>query len=112
MAATPEAKVKRKLDKWISENMPGVWVYKPAGGLFGNNGVGDYILQYNYTGIMIEVKADKTKDPSALQKKNLHDFKSAGGISCVLRGFEPHKLEMIKRISENRAKVLKDNEII
>ncbi len=111
MAATPEAKVKRKLDKWISENLPNVWVYKPPGGMFGSNGVGDYILQYNYTGIMIEVKADETKTPTALQLKSLKDFKSAGGVSCVLKGYEPHKLELIKCICDNRARVLKDYEI-
>ena len=110
MAITPEGKVKRKADAWIKANLPGAWVYKPPGGLYGSNGVGDYILVYNYTPVMIEAKPDN-REPTALQKKNLKDFKEAGGVSCILRGFEEHKLNLIKCICDNRAKVLLENEV-
>lgn len=103
---TPEGKVKQKIDYWIKVNLPGAWRYKPPGGPFGNAGVGDYIIIWNFTPIMIEAKADEEKDATDLQKKQLREFADAGGISCICKGFQPHKLEFIKILCTNRAYAL------
>lgn len=97
---TPEGKVKTKIDKWIAQNMPNAFKYKAPGGMFGRAGVGDYIIVYLGKPIMIEVKADETKDATQLQMARLMQFKRAGGISCVLKGFQIGKLDSIKRMCE------------
>lgn len=99
---TPEAKVKQKIDQWIKVNMPGAWKYRPPGGPFGKAGVGDHIIIWNFTPIMIEAKADETCDATDLQKKCLREFSEAGGISCLLKGFQVHKLEFIRILCINR----------
>lgn len=109
MADTPEAKVKKKLDKWIQHNMPGAFRFRVPGGPFGQVGMGDYILVWLGVPIMIEVKADETKSPTALQIKQLEKFKAAGGISCVLKGFQEWKLDIIKAECELRAMRLELN---
>lgn len=102
MATTPEGKVKLKVDKWIKENLIGCFKYKPAGTLYSTTGVGDYIIVYLSTPIMIEVKKDHSNKPTALQNLSLKTFSLAGGISCVLYGFEVEKLQMIKSMCEAR----------
>lgn len=99
---TPEGKVKIKIDRWIKENMPNAFKYKAPGGLFGQAGVGDYLIVYCGTPVMIEVKADITKKPTDLQMYRLEKFKNANGIAAVLKGFEEHKLVAIKRMCELR----------
>lgn len=101
---TPEGKVKRKVDEWIKANMPGAWRYRPPGGPFGKAGVGDLIIVWSFTPIMIEVKADETCEATALQMKCLREFTEAGGVACVLKGFQIHKLEWIKTIALSRTK--------
>lgn len=103
---TPEGKVKAKTDVWIKSNMPGAWKYKPRGGPFGQAGVGDYVIVYAFTPIMIEAKADEFCDASTLQIHQLRLFSDAGGISCVLKGFQIHKLELIKLLCETRRDIL------
>lgn len=102
MAQTPEAKVKGKIDNWLKINMPGCFKYKAPGGMFGSAGVGDYIIVYAGTPVMIEAKADETKEPTTLQSKRLREFRDAGGIACVLKGYQEHKLWMIKSLCELR----------
>lgn len=102
MAMTPEGRVKIKIDLWLKANMPGAFKYKAPGGMFGSAGVGDYIVIYAGTPVMIEAKADDTKEPTALQYKRLKEFREAGGISCVLKGYQEHKLRMIKALCELR----------
>jgi hypothetical protein len=99
---TPEGKVKQRIDAWIKVNMPGAWRYRAPGGPFGKNGVGDFIIIWNFTPIMIEAKADETCDATDLQKKQLREFAQAGGISCLLKGFQEYKLERIKCLCINR----------
>ena len=102
MAMTPENKVKKKLDDWMKIHLPGCFRYRAPGGMFGSGGVGDYIIVYAGTPVMIEVKADETKDATALQMKRLKEFQAAGGIACLLKGFEEHKLIVIKQMCETR----------
>jgi len=99
---TPEGKVKIKIDKWIKDNMPNAFKYKAPGGMFGQNGIGDYIIVYCGTPIMMEVKADATKKPTDLQMYRLMEFQNANGISVVLKGFEEHKLVAVKKLCEIR----------
>lgn len=103
MATTPEGRVKLKLDNWLKANMPGCFRFRVPGGPFGQVGMGDYILVYLGVPIMIEVKADQTKRPTYKQLDQLKKFDEAGGISCVLKGFEEHKLIYIKGLCEDRA---------
>jgi hypothetical protein len=102
MAQTPEGKIKLKLDAWLKVNMPGCFRFRIPGGPFGQIGMADYIIVYLGTPIMIEVKADQTKDATDKQKLQLKMFSEAGGISCILKGFEEHKLKAIKEMCVNR----------
>ena len=103
MATTPEGRVKLKLDSWLKANMPGCFRFRVPGGPFGQVGMGDYILVYLGVPIMIEVKADETKDATEKQKLQLKAFSEAGGISCILKGFEEHKLKAIKEMCIDRS---------
>lgn len=103
MAETPESKIKKKLDKWIQLNMPGAFRFRVPGGPFGQVGMGDYILVWLGVPIMIEVKADETKSATDLQIKQLKIFQAAGGIACVLKGFQEWKLLAIKEECEIRS---------
>jgi hypothetical protein len=105
---TPEGKVKQKLDLWVKTNMPGAWRYAPPGGPFGKGGVGDRIYVWNGIPIMIETKADATCEATALQMKELKSFGQAGGIPCLLLGFQENKLWQIKDSAEKRAQALLD----
>ena len=99
---TPEGKIKLKIDKWITANLPNAFVYKAPGCMFGQNGVGDYLIVYCGTPVMIEVKADANKKPTDLQMHRLSEFGKANGISAVLKGFEENKLFTIKKLCEIR----------
>lgn len=103
MAQTPEGKVKLKVDEWLRINMTGCFRFRVPGGPFGQAGMGDYIIVYLGVPIMIEVKADLTKQPNANQLDQLKKFDAAGGISCVLKGFEEPKLRFIKKMCKERA---------
>lgn len=103
---TPEGKVKVKVDRWVKENLPGAWKYKPRGGPFGNAGVGDYIMVYAMTPVMLEAKADESCDATALQRHQLKLFSQAGGISCLLKGYQEWKLDIIKTLCETRQQIL------
>lgn len=105
---TPEGKVKQKVDLWVKQNMPNAWRYSPPGGPFGNAGVGDRIFVWNATPIMIEVKADETCEPTALQSHHLKLFAQGGGLSCVLKGFQVEKLWIIHSIASQRYDALKN----
>lgn len=103
---TPEAKVKVKIDRWIQRNLLKAWKYKPRGGPFGKAGTGDYVVVYAMTPIMIEAKADETCEATALQAHQLKLFSEAGGISCVMKGYQEWKLEIIKTLADTRFKIL------
>lgn len=102
MATTPEGRVKIKLDNWLNANMPDHFRFKVPGGPFGRIGMPDYFIVYLGVPIMIEVKADETCDATPRQKLELSKFAKAGGIACILRGFQVGKLEYIKKQCEER----------
>lgn len=94
---TPEGKVKRKIRQWVRDNMPGAWHYAPPGGAFGRAGVPDDVWLWRGKFFAIEAKADTSRPPTDLQWHELKKIKAAGGISCVMYGFETNKLEIIRR---------------
>jgi len=92
MAATPEGRVKSKLDKAVKKlmlrtvagkPMP-IWYFNPIGGAYGKAGIPDKM--YCVAGMMVgvEVKADSKKKPTALQRKCMSDIEAAGGKCFVV----------------------------
>jgi hypothetical protein len=93
--ATPEGKVKIKIDKWLDENLPGNWRVKPRGGPFGKGGCPDILICWKGIFIAIEVKAD---DGTAtdLQMVQLRKIAQAGGVAALVKGFDLEKLALVK----------------
>lgn len=81
MAATPEAKIKTRLDRMLRAE--GVWFYSPQAGPFGVAGIPDRVAIVAGQFVGIECKADKTKKPTALQLKCMRDIEQAGGKCFV-----------------------------
>lgn len=100
---TPEGRIKKQLDSWMTKHLPGAFRYRVPGGMFGQSGMGDYFIVYCGTPIMIEVKADLSCTATDLQMKRLSDFIDSGGIGCVLKGFQEEKLWAIKEMCEIRS---------
>jgi len=94
--ATPENKVKQKVLVWLKHNMPGVWTYAPPGGAFGRSGVPDRIAVWRGVFFAAEIKADRTRDLTALQAEQLKRIRRGGGIASALYGFEVDKLVRIR----------------
>lgn len=80
--ATPESKVKAKLDKMLHEER--VWSYSPQAGPFGRSGIPDRVAVVNGHFIGIEAKADKTKKPTRLQQQCMRLIENAGGKCFVV----------------------------
>lgn len=85
MAQTPEGRVKKWLDKRIEEDMPGAYVYKPPGGMFGKTGTPDVFIVWLGIFIAIEVKAE-SNEPTDLQMRTLLKIRDAGGVAASLIG--------------------------
>ena len=81
MAATPENRIKSKLDRMLKAE--GVWFYSPQAGPFGVAGIPDRVAVVAGQFVGIECKADKTKEPTALQMKCMRDIEKAGGKCFV-----------------------------
>lgn len=81
MAATPEAKVKRKVTQILKEL--GCYYFYPVTGGFGRSGVPDIIACYKGRFVGIECKAGNNK-PTALQQRNLQEIDKADGIALVV----------------------------
>jgi hypothetical protein len=93
--ATPEGKVKIKLDAWLDKFMAGHWKVKPRGGPYGKAGCPDYLICWQGIFIGIEVKSDEG-EATALQIMNLKMIQKAGGVACLLKGFELQKLDLLR----------------
>lgn len=89
--ATPEAKIKAKLDKMLHEER--VWFYSPQAGPFGNSGIPDRVAIVNGQFVGIEAKADKTKKPTRLQQHCMKQIENAGGKSFLV-----YDIETIERV--------------
>jgi hypothetical protein len=77
-ASTPEGKVKRRLTEMLRRHR--VWYFFPGNNGFGKSGLPDIIAIVRGRFVGIEVKADRTKKPTALQWKTGHEIKEAGGM--------------------------------
>lgn len=76
-ALTPESKVKRKVVEVLKRH--GVWYFFPANNGFGKAGIPDIIAIVKGQFVGIEVKADRTKKPTALQVKCGEEIQRAKG---------------------------------
>lgn len=78
---TPEAKVKKKVREVLQAL--GAYYVMPMTGGYGNSGAPDFVVCLRGRFIGIECKAGKGK-LTALQKKNLAEIESAGGLAIVV----------------------------
>ena len=76
-ALTPESKVKRKVVEVLKKH--GVWYFFPANNGFGKAGIPDIIAIVKGQFVGVEVKADRTKKPTALQVKCGEEIQRAKG---------------------------------
>jgi Holliday junction resolvase len=90
MAATPEAKVKKKVVAILKE--AGAYYFYPVTGGYGRSGVPDIIACYKGMFIGIECKAGNNK-PTPLQNKNLKDIADAGGVAKVINENNIHEVK-------------------
>ncbi len=81
MAATPEAKVKKKIRAILDEY--GVYYAMPIGTGYGNSGVPDFLCCVNGCFLAIEAKAGRGKT-TALQDAHIARIHAAGGVAVVL----------------------------
>ena len=89
MAATPEARVKKKVVAILKE--AGAYYFYPVTGGYGRSGVPDIIACYIGMFIGIECKAGNNK-PTPLQNKNLKDIADAGGVAKVINENNIHEV--------------------
>jgi hypothetical protein len=76
-ALTPEGKVKQVVAKILKKYK--LWYFFPAANGMGRAGIPDIISIVNGGFVGIEVKADKTKKPTELQKICGGEIQAAGG---------------------------------
>jgi penicillin-binding protein-related factor A (putative recombinase) len=84
MAATPEAKIKAKIDTMLKSKGPLVWFFKPAAGAFGKAGIPDYIICVRGNFFSIEAKATSKNKPTALQDRQMEGIRAAEGDAYVV----------------------------
>jgi len=92
---TPEAKVKAKVKKVLSE--VGAYYAMPMGTGFGNSGVPDFLVCFRGKFYGIECKANGGK-PTALQLKHIDDIRKAGGIAFII---DETNVENLRKELEN-----------
>ncbi len=80
MAATPEAKVKRRVVDLLKSH--GAYFFYPVTGGYGRSGVPDIVCCWRGRFIGIECKA-KGNHPTELQMKNLVDIANQGGVAII-----------------------------
>ena len=90
MAATPEARVKKKVVAILKE--AGAYYFYPVTGGYGRSGVPDIIACYKGMFIGIECKAGNNK-PTPLQNKNLKDIADACGVAKVINENNIHEVK-------------------
>lgn len=91
---TPEGKVKRNVTTLLKEHE--VWYFFPANNGFGKAGIPDIIAIVRGKFVGIEVKADATKKPTALQIKCGEEIQRAGGLWLVV--CDKSSLELLETI--------------
>jgi len=89
---TPEAKVKAKVDRLLHQRK--IWFFSPQAGPYGRAGIPDRVAIVRGQFVGIEVKADRTKKPTSLQRQCMAQIEAAGG-KCFLV-FDDETLELLK----------------
>ena len=90
--ATPEGKVKAKVDRLLRQH--GVWFFSPQAGPYGRAGIPDRIACVDGHFVGIEVKADRTCKPTALQLQCMELIEASGGQCFVV--YDDATLEELK----------------
>ncbi len=86
---TPEGKIKAKVDKLLHQYK--VWFYSPQAGPYGRAGIPDRVAIVRGQFVGIEVKADRTKKPTQLQRNCMAKIEAAGGKCFVVCDVETLK---------------------
>lgn len=97
---TPEAKVKAKIKAVLKEEE--IYYAMPIGTGYGNSGVPDFLCCVNGRFLGVEAKANGGK-PTELQKKNMMDITSSGGVAVVINenaSDMQYLRELIKQLKE------------
>lgn len=97
-ASTPEGKVKAKVVDLLKKH--GVWYFFPGNNGFGKSGIPDIVCCVDGSFLGIEVKADRTKKPTALQMKCGRDIEAAGGTWMLV--YDDITLEALDAVIENK----------
>lgn len=79
---TPEGKIKKKVVEVLKKH--GVWYFFPANNGFGVAGIPDIVACVKGQFLGVEVKADRTKKPTALQIQCGEKIQAAGGWWLVV----------------------------
>lgn len=82
MAATPEAKVKKKVVEILHKY--GAYYFFPATHGYGRSGVPDIVCCVNGRFVAFEIKAGTNK-PTALQEREIRHIQETKGIAAVIR---------------------------
>lgn len=80
--ATPESKIKAKVDKLLHQHK--IWFFSPQAGPYGRAGIPDRIAIVSGLFVGIEVKADRSKKPTQLQRDCMAKIEAAGGKCFVV----------------------------
>lgn len=99
---TPEAKVKAKVKKVLTE-MGAYWTM-PMGTGFTSSGVPDFLVCKGGLFYGIECKANGNK-PTALQLKHLEDIRKAGGVALVVDESNVNQLKELLNVEEQNKQV-------
>jgi len=91
MAQTPEGKVKDKIKKILKTH--NIYFAMPMGTGFGNAGVPDFLCCFNGKFVAIEAKANGG-ETTALQKKNLREIETCGGMAWVVNAANIYVFEV------------------
>ena len=94
MAATPEAKVKKRVREMLDKL--GVYHFMPPANGFGRAGIPDIIACMDGHFIAIECKAGSGKT-TALQERELNRIHNAGGTTYIARESNIDELQRILR---------------
>ena len=90
MAATPEARTKKKIRKLLEDAK--TYFAQPIGAMYGRSGTPDFLVCHRGHFIGIEAKANGGKT-TALQELNLQQIRDAGGQTLVVN---EHNLNELK----------------
>ena len=97
-ASTPEGKVKAKVVDLLKKH--GVWYFFPGNNGFGKSGIPDIVCCVDGNFLGIEVKADKTKKPTALQVRCGQQIEAAGGTWVLV--YDDITLMALDAVIENK----------